>query len=281
MSFKEILVHVDSTAPSRSRLKLALALARRFGARLSGLHVIPGPDVPPYFKPSVVARIAEIYAENAREAADLSEALFREETRDAKVDAAWQCLSGDLDTTIAEQARFADILLLGQFDTENPPVISAFLLPAKVVFGGATPVLVVPTAGRSSEIGGRVLVAWDGSREAARAVRDALPFLQAAERVSLLALDPLRQGHRRNGANTAYLAAYLERHGIRADATEVSSGTKGVADTLLAHAADLGVDLLTAGDVPDDRNHTQVYCCPPCGHAQRRPNCSGAFSALS
>lgn len=163
------------------------------------------------------------------------------------VDAAWQCLSGELDTTIAEQARFADILLLGQFDTENPPTISAFLLPAKVVFGAATPVLVVPNAVRFSEIGGRVLVAWDGSREAARAVRDALPFLQAAERVSLLALDPLRQGHMYDGANTANLAAYLERHGIRADATEVSSAEKGVADTLLARAADLGVDLIVAG----------------------------------
>ena len=247
MSFKNILVHIDSTPPSQIRLKLALRLARCFGARLSGLHVIPGPDVPPYFKPSAVAQIAEIYAENAREAADLSEALFREETKDAGVDAAWECLSGELDTAIAEQARFADLLLLGQFDTENPPTISAFLLPAKIVFGAATPILVVPNTGRFNEIGSRVLVAWDGSKEAARAVRDALPFLQAAERVSLLAVDPLRQGHMHDGVNTAKLAAYLDRHGVRAETAEISSGEKSVTDILLARAAELGVDLLVAG----------------------------------
>jgi nucleotide-binding universal stress UspA family protein len=72
MSFKDILVHVDSTQASLVRLGLALSPADRFGARLSGLHVIRGPEVPPYFKPSAVGPIAEIYAENAREAAELS-----------------------------------------------------------------------------------------------------------------------------------------------------------------------------------------------------------------
>ena len=81
MSFKDILVHVDSTAASRVRLRCALSLTRRFDARLSGLHVIPEPDVPPYFKPSAIERIAKIYAENARAAADKAEALFRERPR--------------------------------------------------------------------------------------------------------------------------------------------------------------------------------------------------------
>lgn len=66
MSYKDILVHVDSTPASAVRLRIGMALARRFAARLSGLHVIPEPDVPPYFKPSAVERIAELYRENAR-----------------------------------------------------------------------------------------------------------------------------------------------------------------------------------------------------------------------
>jgi nucleotide-binding universal stress UspA family protein len=56
MSYKDILVHVDSTPASKSRLELAIGLARRLGARLSGLHVIPDAEVPPYFKPSAVDR---------------------------------------------------------------------------------------------------------------------------------------------------------------------------------------------------------------------------------
>lgn len=246
MSLKDILVHVDATPASRTRLQLGLTLARRFGARLSGLHVIPNPDVPPYFKPSAVERIAEIYAENAREAANLAEVLFLEEMKDAGAATAWECVAGDMPELIAERARFADLLVLGQFDTENPPTISAFLLPAKIVFGAAVPILVVPNAGTFSDIGRQILVTWDGSRESARAIRDAMPLLQAAERVSLLAIDPLRQGHIQGGANAPGLVAHLARHGIDAEAVEMTSA-EGVATTILQHASRVGADLLVMG----------------------------------
>jgi len=247
MTFKDILVHVDATPASRSRLRLALALARRFGARLSGLHVIPEPNVPPYFKPSVVGRIASIYAKNAKVAADLAEALFLEETKGSDAETAWECIAGDMDEMIAERARFADLLVLGQFDTENPPTISAFLLPAKVVFGAAAPILVIPNSGTFSDAGKDVLVAWDGSREAARAIRDAMPLLQAAKRVSVLAIDPLRQGHIHAGAHTSALVAHLGHHGVWAEETEVSSDRKGVTTDLLERAGLLGADLLVMG----------------------------------
>ena len=247
MSIKDILVHVDSTPASRVRLKASLSLADRFGARLSGLHVVPEPDVPPYFKPSAIARIAKIYAENAREAAHLAETLFREEVKDASAITTWECVAGTLEETIAERARFADLLILGQFDTENPRTISAFLLPAKVVFGVGTPILVVPNDGLFHDVGRHVLASWDASREAARAIRDAMPFLQAAERTSLVAIDPLRQGHMHGGTHISSLVTYLSRHGIHAEAAEASSGEKSVSATLLAHAAEHGADMLVMG----------------------------------
>lgn len=247
MSFKDILVHVDATPASRIRLRLGLSLARRFAGRLSGLHVIPDPDVPPYFKPSAIERIAEIYAENAREAADRAEILFREETKDSSPDAAWECLSGDMPERIAERARFSDLLVLGQFDTENPHGISAFLLPAKVVFGAASPILVVPNARTSGELGKCIVATWDGSREAARAIRDAMPLLKGAEQVLLLAIDPSRQGHAHDGADAPQLVAHLGRHGVQAAIEEVSSTGKTVTDALLACTAELGADLMVMG----------------------------------
>jgi nucleotide-binding universal stress UspA family protein len=247
MSFKDILVHVDATPASRNRLQLALTLAHRFGARLSGLHVIPDPSVPPYFKPSAIERIAKIYAENAREAADRAEALFREETKDASAVVGWECIAGEMEERIAERARFADLLLLGQFDTENPHGISAFLLPAKVVFGAASPILVVPNAGRFGDIGRRIVATWDGSREAARAIRDAMPLLKRAEQVLLIAVDLVRQGHMHDGADASQLAAHLGRHGVQVVVEEISSGKTSVTDTLLTQAAEFGADLLVMG----------------------------------
>ena len=247
MGFKDILVHVDSTPASVIRLRLGLALARRFGARLSGLHVVPDPDVPPYFKPSAVARIAEIYRENAREADLLAEGSFREATKDIDIVTAWRSVEGDMAQLLAERARFADLLLVGQSDTENPPTLSAFSLPEKVVVAAGTPILVVPTRGAFDDIGRHVLVTWDGSREAARAVHDAMPFLQTAERVSLLAVDPNRQGHVHPTANAPDMAAHLARHGVPTEPTEIPSADRSVTEVLLAHATSIGADLLVMG----------------------------------
>jgi nucleotide-binding universal stress UspA family protein len=247
MSYKDILVHIDSTAASRTRLQLALVLARRFDARLSGLHVIPEPNVPPYFKPSVVERIGKIYAQNAKVAADQAETLFLEETKSSGAVTKWECIAGNMEELIEERARFADLLVLGQFDTENPPTISAFLLPAKVVYGSAAPILVVPNAGEFSDVGRHVLIAWDGSREAARALRDALPLLRAAEQVSVLAIDPLRQNHMHEGAHTSAVVAYLTHHDIRTEEIEISSDRKGVTRDLLECAGASGADMLVMG----------------------------------
>jgi nucleotide-binding universal stress UspA family protein len=247
MSYKDILVHVDSTMASRGRLRLALALAKRSDATVTGLHVIPEPGVPPYFKPSVVERIAEIYAENAREAADLAEALFHEETQRTTVKTAWECTEGDMDKTIGERARLSDLLVLGQFDTENPPTISAFLLPAKVVFEAAAPILVVPNHGSFGDVGRLPLIAWDGSREAARAVGDAMPLLETAERVSVLAIEPLRHGHTDERAQTTALLTHLSRHAISARRKEMAADSKGVTANLLEHAVAVAADLLIMG----------------------------------
>jgi nucleotide-binding universal stress UspA family protein len=248
MGFKDILVHIDSTHASAVRLRLGLALARRFGARLSGLHVVPDPDVPPYFKPSAVEHVVKIYRERALEAAALAEINFREATKKAiDIVTVWHSVEGDMARLLAERARFADLLLLGQADTENPPTISAFSLREKVVVNAGTPVLVVPTSAVSDDIGRHVLVTWDSSREAARAVHDAMPLLQTAKRVSLLVVDPDRQGHFHLTANAAEAAAHLARHGVPTEPTEIPSAGQSVADVLLAHVTNLGADLLVMG----------------------------------
>ncbi|HEV2187412.1 MAG TPA: universal stress protein [Stellaceae bacterium] len=247
MSFKDILVYVDSTGASRLRLQVALTLAGRFDARLSGLHVIPKPDVPPYFKPSVVERVAKIYSQNAKVAAAQAETLFREETRAGGITSTWECTAGDMEELIAERARFADLLVLGQFDTENPPTISSFLLPAKVVFGSAAPILVIPNTGKFGDAGRHPLIAWDGSREAARAISDALPLLKGAEKVSLLSIDPLRQGHMHDGTHLSEIVAHLARHGVVATAKEIALVAPRVTNDLLEHASRIGADLLVMG----------------------------------
>jgi nucleotide-binding universal stress UspA family protein len=226
---------------------VALSLATRFGARLTGLHVIPDPEVPPYFKPSVVHRIAGIYQKHAREAANAASLHFERATHDSGVDIAWRCVEGDMPRLLAEHARFADLLILGQADTENPPAMRAFLLPQDVVMNAGAPVLAVPIQMALREVGHCIVLAWDGSREATRAFRDALPLLQAADRVSLIAIDPSRQGHVQIGAMVQYMVEHLAQHGVQVEAAAVPSAGKNAIDVLLSHTASVGADLLVMG----------------------------------
>ena len=247
MGFRDILVHVDSTKIGNTRLALAIALAKRFDARLTGIHIVPDPNVPPVYKPSAVERAAKAYAEAARKAAEATEALFRDRVTNLVLATDYRKAEGDIAEHLRQASRFADLTIVGQADTENPPGIDPFLLPERVVFGCAAPLLVVPIQFVPRDIGRSVLVGWDGSGEAARAIHDALPLLRQARTVTVVAVDPDRQGHLTGGADAPAMVAHLGRHGINAAAEEILSGGRHAGEVLLSRAADLGADLLVMG----------------------------------
>lgn len=247
MGYRDILVHVDSTKPGSVRLSLAIALAKRFDARLSGIHIVPTPNVPPVYRSSTVERVAEGYAEAARKAAAKSEALFRDRVTNLGLATDYQEAEGDIAEHLRQASRFVDLIIVGQDDTENPPGIEPFLLPERVVFGCAAPVLVVPIRFMAEAIGRSVLVGWDGSGQAARAIRDALPFLREARTVTVVAVDPDRQGHLTGGAHAPGMVARLARQGINVVGEDILSGQRDAAEVLLARAADLGADMMVMG----------------------------------
>ena len=171
MGFKEILVHVDSTVASTSRVWLSLAIARRCGSRVIGLHAIQNPDVPQYFKPSDAERVANLYMESAREAATMAESQFRRDVKDAGVETEWRSADGDVARGLAEHGRFADLIVVGQDDTENPSIIEPFLLPQKVVMASGMPVLVIPVGPTLPSFGRRI------SLPGMAAARQLVPFM--------------------------------------------------------------------------------------------------------
>jgi nucleotide-binding universal stress UspA family protein len=246
MGFRDILVHADSTRAGRARTELAISLAQRFGARLIGLHVVPEPDVPPYYRPSAVEHISRIYAEAAREAGQKAEAQFREQLHHAGLNCHWHLVEGDVARQVAYHGQFADLVILGQWDREHPPGNSPFTLPEEVVVRCGRPILVVPETGDHQFIGRRILIAWDASREATRAVHDALPFLTAAEAVSLLSVNPRSNGRKPGGADPDQMVEHLKRHGIAA-VGETLTGEESVSDLILSHAGGIGADLIPMG----------------------------------
>jgi len=185
----------------------------------------------------------------ARAQADSALDLFKERARLA----GWGSVetvasSGDAFSALSLHARYNDLVVIGQHDPDEDytqwPDAAAF--PELVAMGVGRPVLVVPYAGNFSKVGEHVLVAWDASREATRALTDALPLLKRARRVTVMAVNP-EKAHRHGAEPGADIALFLARHGVKVEATAQSSGGLDVGNFLLSRIADLDVDLLVMG----------------------------------
>jgi nucleotide-binding universal stress UspA family protein len=174
-------------------------------------------------------------------------ALFDDVTGRRSLSAEWRMASGFPLDVSAVHARYADLTIMGQLDPDNEWASVIYALPEDVALSSGRPVLVVPYAGTFPSVGQRVLVAWDASREATRAVNDAMPLLSAASSVTVMTIDPQQSREEHGDVPGADIALHLARHGVAAQVESTVSGGIGVGDALLSRASDLGADLLIMG----------------------------------
>lgn len=242
MAYKDILVHVGGTAYAE-RARVAAQLAEAHGAHVVGLHVTQPPDVPPYVEAQLTAEVLLAQERFAAEDREKSKAAFDAAMKGATVSAEWRAVEGDAVDVLQLHGRHADLVVLGQTDPDAPATVN-LNFAGRVVLSLGRPVLTVPYVGKFETLGERVLVAWDGSRTAARALGDALPLLQMAKAVSVLSLDPDESHAAMAGVD---IAGHLARHGVNVEAQHMRSGEIGAGAALLSRAADFGADMLVMG----------------------------------
>ena len=242
MSYKTIMVHMDTSACANARLSLALRLARKFGAHLEGLFARFEPNPREFYVMGGTAAYYETHHTLRMEQRGAIERLFHAEVSRAQIDGTWVVPDGDPVSAIMQRSRTAELVILGQANPDDPESWLADGYPESVLLGAGGPVLLVPYTGRFESFGERVLIAWNGSREAARAVHDALPFLMRAPHVTIFTDEP-------SHASCEDLAAMLARHGATSiDVARFDSQAgQSAGDTLLSHAADGAYDLLVMG----------------------------------
>ena len=210
--YSDLLVHVDGGPAGRGRVKFALDLAERMGARLAGLHVTPPAEVPPLYKPSLVSGMAAKIASDLALDACKAAAIFGEETNLRAVTSSWSQSAGDVGRAISDQARYADLVILGQGERQGSPERHPLPIAHSVVLQCGRPVLVVPAVTEQSEFA-KIAVAWDGSREAVRAVHDALPLLHLSQSVQIVTI--MRHDTQDGEVDAKRLSAHLIQHGIK------------------------------------------------------------------
>ena len=257
MGFKEILVALDTAPAARGRIELAAALADRFDARLIGLHASLGAEGPrrggyfDYFDHSLLDPLYRDYRERMAADAEASRSRFEEIANRHGVSSEWRAASGYPSEVTALSGRYVDLIVLGQTDPDDTQAMLSRPLPEEVALAVGRPILVVPYAGSWPEIGRRVLVGWDASREATRAVNDAMPLLRSAQAVTILSVDPVASpgdhGAGHGEVPGADITLHLARHGVKVASTQIVSEELDPADLILSRAADLGADLLVMG----------------------------------
>ena len=245
MQYKDILVHVDSFEQSQARLEIATQVAAQHDAHLTGLYVVPNLYIPPLqdmaqLPPEYIEQQTELSDEDAKKA----ELIFYEIVKNADVDHKWRKAEGNPVDVIRLQSRYCDLLILGQ---RNPNAAIQFGdLPDVLILTIGRPVLIVPYSTDIRNIGTRVMVGWDASAQAARAVHDAIPLINDAEKVDIIEINP-NGGDEHGETPCADISLHLSRHGINVEAQSITVNDIGIADILLSRAADKGVDLFVMG----------------------------------
>jgi len=252
--YKTVLVHYDSTARAAKRLTLASRIADDFEAHLVAAYSIVSPL---YSEPFVADGGAFVAQELLRfqERKDAGAKMSFEQTvarLGRKVE--WRTSVGDPAAVINEQARYADLIVLGQYDRNDVNDVTPDFI-GRVLMGSGRPVLVVPFAGEFSAMPSRPMIAWNASREAAHAVTEALPLLQRAKEVQIAVFNARagRGGH--GDVPGADLATFLARHGVTSTVSASGLSDVDTGNQILSRAADFQSDLIVMGGY----GHSRAY----------------------
>ncbi|MEP6502285.1 MAG: universal stress protein [Betaproteobacteria bacterium] len=250
MTYPSILVPLDNQPECITRTATVLKLARAMGSHVTGVAPMEVLDLRATLATaSSVASLPilgrDVLVADATRAAlafDIACELAGVASRQALVD------ESDMSTALNQRARVNDLVVLTQSDPRdgrhqafgNRQIETTLLASAR-------PVLVLPYASAGQTLGERVLVAWDDSHAAARALADALPLLRRAAHVQVLAFNkPEASDEGGFSDDLASLREWLQRQGVQAQ-TRVETTEISIADALLSRASDLDIDLIVMG----------------------------------
>jgi nucleotide-binding universal stress UspA family protein len=252
VTYQVILVHVDDSPHLDERVRAAAEIAGTdasiyvLGMAMTGIsRFIAGVDVSPSLAQECITNAVTDNDVHRRPASAM--AKFEQAAHEAGLlGFEGRVVDNESLDGLSEQARYSDLVILTQPVPTESIVPMYDDLPEYVALASGRPVLVLPPANNHTVVGGDLLLAWDGSLEATRAVHHALPLLARAKSVRVLVIDTGRTQQSLHSGIAADIGWYLARHGIQAELlTERTRSEVGAA--LLAHCADLHIDLLVMG----------------------------------
>ncbi len=260
MSIKTILVYLPSEKNAAAILEPALKIAAERNAHVIGLHLTA--DLPIYgeFPAEVSEEVLARLQKAGKDAAAGAKRIFDDAVQTLPVTHEWRCFTASYATgndLIAMNGRAADLIVCGKPSDEVADAWSDFSETA--IMRSGRPVLIVPGLRPQKTVGEHVVIAWNDTREAARAVFDALDLIKGASTVRAVTLIEKESQREAAEALGADLIATLARHGIGASLDVSHAGNSGAGEAILSRLLDDGCDLLIMGGYSHSRFREMIF----------------------
>lgn len=252
MSYKTILVHVDKDRHAGERIELAARIANAehahlIGAAPTGISRFVYQTRYVYDGGGMTTHLESHLDELRKQAHDALKQFEASVDRIGVRSFESRQVDDEAGAGLSLQARYADLVVIGQTDRDNPSPTTMPDFPEFLVMNSGRPVLIVPYTGHYKSAGKRVLIAWDASTSATRAVTAAIPLLKHAENVDVAVFNADKAGDDKHGEQPgADIALYLARHDVKVNVVRQKTGID-VGNALLSMVTDLGSDMLVMG----------------------------------
>lgn len=245
MQIRDILLCVDPLRPGSALIDNAVRFASKHEANLTGLYPFEILDFPGYVQAQLPKEVLDNHRKIYLEEAEQAEAAFRETCTSAGIHWDWRRVEGERAQSVIDSGRLSDLVMLagGDHGDGSPAGESS----GRIMLECGRPVLLLPATPMAEETGSRILVAWNGRRESVRAVHDALPLLEGAERVQIVMVNPDTGAADYGDLPGSELCRHLARHGVKAEAEEVRARGKSDGAALLDLAKENGANLVVMG----------------------------------
>jgi nucleotide-binding universal stress UspA family protein len=261
MAYKTILVHLDNSKHTGDRIAVAAALARLeqgthvIGAAMTGIsRFIMGATIPTPEGSGSISYIDTQITALRSQAETLLDEFDMAAVKAGLTSYERRLVDDESYGGISLQARYADLMVLSQEDPEDPGAGITSDLPEYIAMTSGRPVLVLPYAGKVPAAFRNILVAWDASLEATRAVHHALPLLQRADCVRVVVFNSSRQPDVHGQEPGADVALYLSRHNVNVEVLQ-QEVQADVGNALMSLCADLQMELMVMGCYGHTRFH--------------------------
>ena len=244
--FKDIVVNLSVRKGSKAVGDYAVSVAETLGAHLTGVAIAFVPSIPGASLGYLPIETIEAQQRENEMAAEDAVDHFTAASAKAGVAAERRVLRTGFPAAAEQFSRIArrfDLAIVGQVEPDVNSVEAA--IAESTLFDSGRPIVIVPYIQKAPLTLERVMVCWDGSRAAARAIADAMPLLERAGSVQVVIVASERGKY--DQIEGADMGLHLARHGVKVEVTRIARGKIDVADALLSHAADSGADFMVMG----------------------------------